>query len=320
MSQPTIPQDGCVQRSTAHASRAARGVHLHSLDLFGPLREHVHIAQKTVRYTPADKLYDACSAVLAGAHGRVEINGRRRPDPALQAAFGRIAGAEQSVVPDTRDSCTAETGTQIEAAIEAIDRRHSPGDHHADPRQWQVLDVDMRGLPCGKKAALATPGYCAKQRNRRGRQGGRVLATHYHAVVADRLFDGKTQLITALLPLVLAAEQTLEWDAAQREHTLVRIDAAAGRVSDSNGLLFRGYPVLTKDSSTKRATHLAEHVTDWISDPHDAARQIGRVPVPADADHAGPYQRSITRVRGGPLPTGQRALGSGRRHLHPPAG
>src|SRR5215813_13348518 len=98
MSQPTIPGDGCVQRSTAHASLAALGVHLRYLDLFGPIREHVHIAQKTVRYTPADKLYDAFIALLAGAHGLVEITGRVRPDPALQAAFGRIACAEQSVV------------------------------------------------------------------------------------------------------------------------------------------------------------------------------------------------------------------------------
>jgi hypothetical protein len=153
-------------------------------------------------------------------------------------------------------------------------------------------------MPCGKTAALATPGSFAKQRNRRGRQLGRVLATrsHEHEVVADRLFDGKTQLITALLPLVLAAEQTLAWDAAKRARTLVRMDAAAGSVSDSNWLLFRGYPVLATDYATKRAAHLAEQVTDWITDPHDSERQIGRVPVPADDYHAGPYQRSIPRV------------------------
>src|SRR5215813_15040262 len=96
MSQPTIAGDGCVQRSTAHASLAALGVHLHHLDLFGPIREQVHIAQKTVRYTPVDKLYDAFIALLAGAQGLVEITGRVRPDLALQAAFGRRACAEQS--------------------------------------------------------------------------------------------------------------------------------------------------------------------------------------------------------------------------------
>jgi hypothetical protein len=154
----------------------------------------------------------------------------------------------------------------------------------------------MSGLPCGKKAALATPGYFAKQRNRRGRQLGRVLATLSHEVGADRLFDGKTQLSTALLPLVLAAEETLELDAAKRERTLVRSDAGAGSVSDINWLLFRGYQVVAKDDSTKRAAHLAEQVTDGIPDPHDSERQLGMVLVPADDDHAGQYQRRITRV------------------------
>jgi hypothetical protein len=96
-------------RSTSHASLAALGVHLHQMNLFGPIREQVHIAQQTVRSPPADKLYAAFSALLAGAHGLVEINGRLRADPALQAAFGRRACAEPSVVQDTLDACTAAT-------------------------------------------------------------------------------------------------------------------------------------------------------------------------------------------------------------------
>jgi hypothetical protein len=92
------------------------GVHLQHLDLFGPIRQQVHIAHNTVRYTPTDKLYDACSALLAGAHGLVEITGRLRPDPALQATFGRGGCAEQAVVHDTRDACTAETVEQVEVA------------------------------------------------------------------------------------------------------------------------------------------------------------------------------------------------------------
>ena len=106
-----------IQRSTAHASLAALGVQLQRLDLFGSIRERVHIAQKTVRYTPTDKLYDAFIALLVGAQGLVEINGRVRPDAALQAAFGRTGCAEQSVVQDTLDACTEETVSQLEAAL-----------------------------------------------------------------------------------------------------------------------------------------------------------------------------------------------------------
>lgn len=38
-----------------------------------PLREHVHIRQKTVKHTPAEKLTDAFIAILAGAHGLCEV-------------------------------------------------------------------------------------------------------------------------------------------------------------------------------------------------------------------------------------------------------
>jgi hypothetical protein len=38
------------QRSTAHASLAALGAYVRHLNLFGPIREHVHIAQKAALY------------------------------------------------------------------------------------------------------------------------------------------------------------------------------------------------------------------------------------------------------------------------------
>src|SRR5436190_1494550 len=198
------------------ASLAAIGLKMKELDFFGPIRRLVNIDQKTVKYSPSEKLYDGFIAVLAGAHGMVEINTRLRSDPALQAAFGRTACAEQSVVQETLDACTAENVRQMEQAVQSIYRRHSQGYRHDYEADWQILDVDMSGLPCGKKAALASKGYFAKQRNRRGRQVGRVLATRYDEVVVDQLFSGTTQLSTALQPLVTAAAQTLDLDAAKR--------------------------------------------------------------------------------------------------------
>jgi hypothetical protein len=247
MGNPTTSAAAAVSRGTPHASLAALGVKLRQLDLFGPIRERVQIPQKTVRYAPADKRYDAFIALLAGAHGLVEINRRLRADPALQAAFGRAACAEQSVVQDTLDAGTAENVGQLEQALDLIYQRHSQGYRHDYARDWQILDVDMSGRPCGKKAAFATTGYFAKQRNRRGRQLGRVIATRYHEVVADRLFSGTTQLNTALLPLVLAAERALALDEARRQRTLIRVDAGGGSVADINWLLARGYQVLAKD-------------------------------------------------------------------------
>ena len=106
--------------------------------------------------------------------------------------------------------------------MDRIYQQHSQGFQHDYQASFQVLDVDMSGLPCGPKAAFATKGYFAKQRNRRGRQLGRVLASHYGEIVVDRLFDGKTQLTRALQPLMLAAEQTLQLEEEKWSRTIVR--------------------------------------------------------------------------------------------------
>src|SRR5215216_4297774 len=260
---------------TPRASLAALGCHLRQLDLFAPIREQVRIAQKTVTHTPAEKLYDAFVTILAGAHGLVEVNTRLRSDPALQRAFGRAACADQSTIQATLNACTDENVAQLAAALTAIYRRHSRGYRHDYAQRRQLLDVDLSGLPCGPKAALATKGYFAKQRNRRGRQLGRVLATRYGEVVTDQVFAGTTGLTMALRPLVEAAEAALGLDEAKRARTILRIDAGGGSIDDINWALARGYQVHTKDYSRQRARKLGQSVTEWLDDPQIPGRQVG---------------------------------------------
>jgi hypothetical protein len=227
-------------RFSPRAALAALGIRLQGLNLFGPVRDHVHMAQKTVIHTPVQKLDDAFIALLAGAHGLGEINKRLRSDPARHAAFGRQRCAEQSVVQETLEACTEANVTQMHHAMDDISRRQRQGFRHDSTQRLQGLDVEMTGMPCGKKAAFATKGSFATQRNRRGRQLGRVLATRYDDIVADRLFSGTTHLAAALQPLVLAAEQTLDLDDDTRHRTLWRMDAGGGSVDEVNWLLGRG--------------------------------------------------------------------------------
>jgi hypothetical protein len=276
---------------TPRAALAALGCHLQQLDLFAPIRAQVRIAQKTVIHAPADKLYDAFIAMLAGAHGLVEVNTRLRSDPAVQRAFGRRACAEQSTIQATLNACTEEQVAQLTAALTAIYRRHGRGYRHDYAARPQLLDVDLSGLPCGPKAALATKGYFAKQRNRRGRQLGRVLATRYGEVVSDQVFAGTTGLVTALRPLVEAAEQVLGLDAARRRRTILRIDAGGGSIDEINWALARGYQLHTKDYSRQRARKLGQSVREWLDDPRIPGRQVGWVTTPASD-----YVRAVRRI------------------------
>src|SRR6266699_1699689 len=281
---------------TGSASLAAIGLKLRELKVFEPIEQGVQIAQKTVKDRPSDKLYDALISILAGAHGLVEINTRLRADVALQRAFGRSRCAEQSVVQDTLNACTAANVKQMEQAMDRVYQQHSQGYHHDYQASFQVLDVDMSGLPCGPKAAFATKGYFAKQRNRRGRQLGRVLASHYQEIVVDRLFDGKTQLTRALQALLLAAEETLQLDENKRRRTIVRVDAGGGSLDDVNWLLARSYLVHCKDYSGQQAKRLAKSVQEWFVDPHQPEREFGWVTEAADA-YVHPVNRIAVRCR-----------------------
>jgi hypothetical protein len=281
---------------TGSASLAAVGIKLAELKLFEPIEQTVQIAQKTIKDRPSDKLYDAFISILAGAQGLVEINTRLRADVGLQRAFGRRRCAEQSVVQDTLNACTAENVKQMEQAIDSIYRQQSQGYRHDYQASFQVLDVDMSGLPCGPKAAFATKGYFAKQRNRRGRQVGRVLASRYGEIVVDRLFDGKMQLTGALQPLILAAEETLQLDEDKRGRTIVRVDAGGGSLDDVNWLLARGYLVHCKDYSGKQAKRLAKSVVDWYTDPHQPEREFGWV-IETTQAYVRPVKRIAVRCR-----------------------
>jgi hypothetical protein len=296
----SITMNECITQTTQHftasASLAAIGVKLSQLDFFGPIRTQVQIQQKTIKHTPADKLYDAFISLLAGAHGLVEINTRLRTDPGLQRAFGRGACAEQSVVQETLSACTAENVTQLQRALDEIFRQQSQSVQHDYQASFHLLDVDMSGMPCGPKAAFATKGYFAGQYHRRGRQVGRVLATQYQEVVVARLFAGNVQLIKALQPLVQAAEIVLHLDEAKRARTILRVDAGSGTLDDLNWLLSRGYEIMAKEYSGQRVLRLVKTVTEWVQDPDWSERSFGWVTEPPTG-YVRPVRRLAVRCR-----------------------
>jgi hypothetical protein len=276
---------------TPRASLAALGMKFGQLGIFRPIAKRVRIAQKVVKYTPVAKLVDALITILAGAHGLVEANKRVRPDRPLQRAFGRDGCAEQSVISETLNASAPENVEQMQQAMKEIYQQQSAGYRHDYEQSLQLLDTDMTGQPCGKKAAFATKGYFAKQRNRRGRQLGRVLATRYGEIVIDRIYDGKTQLPKAFQELVLAAEGVLDLDEEKRKRTILRMDGHGGSQDDVNWALERGYQIHTKEYSTNRARKLAQTVVTWHDDPKIRGRQVGWVIAEPDE-----YVRLVKRI------------------------
>lgn len=142
---------------------------------------------------------------------------------------------------------------------------------------------------------MAKKRYFARQRNRRGRQIGYVVATYYEEIVVERVFEGKAQLSLALPGLVEAAQQTLELDEAKRKRTILRVDSGGGSVDDVNWVLAHGYHFHGKDYSANRVKNLMDGVA-WVTDPKDAGRQFGWVTI-ADNPYDYPVRRIAVRCR-----------------------
>jgi hypothetical protein len=185
-------------RFSARASLMVVGLRMRAMGIWKVVEEKVQIKQKVIRYRPIDKLLDGFIMILAGGRGITEINTRVRPDEMLQAAFGREGCADQSTVSATFNACDAENMQQLRQAVETVYQKHSRACDHDYEQNWQVLDIDMTGLPAGIQGEGVTKGYFSGGKKRRGRQLGRVIATWYDEVVTERLYAGNKQLQASL--------------------------------------------------------------------------------------------------------------------------
>src|SRR5215475_14142659 len=77
------------------------GEYLRRHAFVAPLYQHVQIRQKTIKYRPVEKLLDALVGILCGAKTIAQSNVTVRGDAALQRAFGRKGGADQSTIART---------------------------------------------------------------------------------------------------------------------------------------------------------------------------------------------------------------------------
>jgi hypothetical protein len=265
---------------SARAGLVALGVKFRHMKIWDMIAESVTIKQKVRQHTPLNKLLDCFINILAGGAGVVEINTRVRPDIAVQRAFGRSTCAEQSTISDTLNACTPDNVVQMRSALKSIMRAQSQSYHHDYQTGGLVLDVDVTGLVAGRQGEGVTKGYFPNQKNRRGRQLGRVIAARYDELVFERLYDGKRQLDRSFQDLMSGAEDVLNLAENLRKMTIIRSDAGGGTDANLNWVLSRDYQVLIKVKNWRRAEKLAASVHTWHSDPKVAGREVGWVMQP----------------------------------------
>jgi hypothetical protein len=201
------------------------------------------------------------------------------------------------VAQHTLDAATAQNVQQMQHVLTTLLRQHSQAAAHSSRAGWLILDVDLTGMPCGKKAEHSGKGYFSQPRYRRGRQQGRVLASQYGQIAVDELYPGNPILLNALPDLIQKAEQVLNLIPWKRTHTIIRLDAAGGTLDSINSLLSAGYAVVTKEYSAGRVSRLVKSVTRWSDDPDQPGRQVGWVEEES-LDSVRPVRRLAVRAKG----------------------
>lgn len=120
--------------------------------------EKVETGEKTVRFSPTDKLKQVFVSILAGCDTLIEVNTKLKGDVPLANSGGWQRFADQSTLSLTLDSLTQMNIEQLRGAVCQITQTYGATAQH-DWRGFLWLDYDLSGLPCGKQAEGSAKGY-----------------------------------------------------------------------------------------------------------------------------------------------------------------
>jgi hypothetical protein len=236
-------------------------------------------------YSPIDKLIFVVLGILSGAEYIFDLNLKLRPDKPLLNAFGYEGCADQSVIQDTLDVCVQENAIQLEQAMLKIFGQQNRScallfDALVDQREV-TIDMDLSGLPSSKNAEGSYKGYFSKRRGTYGRQLARIIVPETQEIVAESLYPGNKLSLEVFKEMVAKMELALRLETKeQRQSVRLRLDGGFGTDDNINFALWRGYGVLAKMFSGKRARKLAQSVIEWVdvkSETPDGPRQAGWV-------------------------------------------
>lgn len=269
--------------TTTHVPLCALGEVIKEKEIFAPIHQLVIIPQKSIEYTPTDKLVFATLSITAGGESVYDVNTTLRPNKPLLVAFGYEKCADQSVIQQTLNCATEANLSQLEQAINQIFKENNQIALFEEQAFW-TIDIDLSPLPASKASEGSKKGYVPKKKNQYTRQLARVLVPSTKEIVSQALYYGNTVSCSVFKEMVDKMEHQLFLDTqAKRQKIQLRLDAGFGTDSNINFALWRGYHLLVKSYSQPRAKKLAKSVKEWVSVPSEAdntQREAGWVSFP----------------------------------------
>lgn len=152
--------------NTKYASLAAIGWHLLHNQTVQTFEKVVCEAGKP-DFLLSTKLVQVLCSMFAGCEYISEINSRLLTETELARAWGFERYLEQSSLASCLNQLSRMNLTQLEQVSQAIWRSHSRSLHH-DWRGFMRVELDLSGLPCGKRAEESEKGYFSGKKTLQG--------------------------------------------------------------------------------------------------------------------------------------------------------
>lgn len=259
-------EDGGEQEATVSAFLMVvleYGMEIGLLGLHGLLDRLLHVAMKTVRYSPLDKAQTIIASLVLGCAHTKAINERLGEDVAAANYLGRERWPDQSQINRYLTRFTAANVDELGLVHEQMLRQQS---HARRAAGLLVVDLDQCGLVAnGQTYEFHRKGYFPRKRGQQGYQVSLAYLGAYDEAIQLYLDPGNVHCTARLADLLRAVDRLFGPEDTALD--LVRrldagYDSAANRV-----LLARlpGYVVL-KGAQSELARRLAAPVAlhDWL--------------------------------------------------------
>jgi len=229
---------------------------------------------KTVRRTPKSKLEDLLCCLMIGIESLGQIDKRMRWDPGLTQALGRGSLADQSLMSQTLDAFDEVSLERLRCNLSQLLADRSRTLSRICQKRITILDLDMTDLPCSSRCEGSRRGRTTGRRGQTVRQLSLVYNHRDREPLDIFLHPGNTLSGGPLQSIVQSLEGCYGWDRRLRETICWRLDAGYGSDQKLSWLMRRGYRVVAKGYSSRRAARWASTIPEAFWKPIYPAQAV----------------------------------------------
>ena len=239
------------------------GMEIGVLGLHGLLDKLLHVAMKTVRYSPLDKAQTIIASLVLGCAHTKAINATLGEERAAAHYLGRERWPDQSQINRYLTRFTAANVEELGTVHEQMLRQQSRARRAVG---LLVVDLDQCGLVAnGQTYEFHRKGYFPRKRGQQGYQVSLAYLGAYDEAIQLYLDPGNVHCTARLADLLHAVDRLLGPQETALE-LIYRLDAGYDSAANRQMLAARSGYVVLKGAQNDLARRLAARVAvqDWL--------------------------------------------------------